>query len=143
MIARLSGDRPRGILSTCEPGGRSLQFLIILIKQCYSPEVTAPIRRKITRWIFDHLLWDTTSTVRQGFWGGLWATRKLLVAFAGAALLTWREWAEHKPPEIAIVALIHFVFVLAAIALLLYTGQWFSHSDKNPPSKQAKRPYSE
>jgi len=125
------------------PSVRSLQFLIILIKQCYSPEVTAPIRRKITHWIFDHLLWDTTSTVRQGFWGGLWATRKLLVALAGAALLTWREWAEHKPPEIAIVALIHFVFVLAAIALLLYTGQWFSRSDKNPPSKQAKRPYSE
>lgn len=132
IIARLSGDGG-SILSACEPGRRSLQFLIVLIKQCYSPDVAAPIRRKITRWIFDHLLWDNAGPMRQGFWGGLWAVRKLLVALAGATLLTWREWVEHKPPEIAIVALIHFVFVLAAIALLIYTWQWFSRSGKNPP----------
>jgi hypothetical protein len=50
------------------------------------------IHRRITRWIFDHLLWDTTCTAREGFWKGLWATRKLFVAVAGAALLTWLEW---------------------------------------------------
>jgi len=122
------------------PSVRSLQFLIILIKQCYSPEVTAPIRRKITRWIFDHLLWDTASTVRQGFGGGLWATRKLLVALAGAALLTWREWAEHKPPEIGIVALIHFVFVLAAIALLLYTGAMVQPQPQEPAEQASETP---
>src|ERR1039458_5134764 len=65
--------------------------------------MAAPIHRRIARWIIDHLLWDTSGTVREGFWGGLWAARKLLVAVAGAALLTWREWVEHHPPEIVLV----------------------------------------
>jgi hypothetical protein len=102
-----------------------------------------PIHRRITRWIIDHLLWDTTGTAREGFWGGLWATRKLFVAVAGAALLTWWEWVEHHPPEIAVVALIHFVFVLAAIELVVYVGRRFSSSDKKSPSRHPKGPYSE
>jgi len=99
--------------------------------------------RQITRWIIDHLLWDTTGTAHEGFRGGLWATRKLFVAFAGAALLTWWEWVEHHPPEIAVVALIHFVFVLAAIALAVHIGRWFSRSDKRSPGRQPKGPYSQ
>jgi hypothetical protein len=90
--------------------------------------MAVPIHRKITRWIIDHLLWDTAGTAREGFLGGLWAARKLLVAVAGAVLLTWREWVEHHPPEIAVVALIHFVFVLAAIALVVQIGRWFGRS---------------
>jgi hypothetical protein len=86
--------------------------------------MSAPIHRKIARWMIDHLLWDTAGTTREGFLRGLWATRKLLAAMAGAALLTWLEWVEHHPPEIAIVALIHFVFVLAAIALIVAIGGW-------------------
>jgi len=102
--------------------------------------MAAPIHRKITRWIIDHLLWDTTGAAREGFWGGLWATRKLLVAVAGAALLTWWEWIEHHPPEIALLALIHFVFVLAAISLVVHVGRWFSRGDKRSSSgSQPKR----
>ena len=87
-----------------------------------------PIHRRITRWIIDDLLWDTAGTARGGFPGGLWAARKLLVAVAGAGLLTWWEWVEHHPPEIAVVALIHFVFVLIAIALVVHIRRWFSRS---------------
>jgi NhaP-type Na+/H+ or K+/H+ antiporter len=84
-----------------------------------------PIHRRITRWITDYILWDTTGTGRQDFWGGLWAARKLLVAIAVSALLTWREWDEHHPPAIALIAIIHFVFVFAAVALIVYIEQWF------------------
>lgn len=105
---------------------------------CYATGMAAPIHRRIARWIIDHLLWDTSGTVREGFWGGLWAARKLLVAVAGAALLTWREWVEHHPPEIVLVAVIHFVFTLAVIALVVQIGRWFSRSDKRSPSRQPK-----
>jgi hypothetical protein len=102
-----------------------------------------PTHRKITRWIIDHLIWDTANTARDGFWGGLWATRKLIAAIAGAALLTWLEWVEHHPPAIAVVALIHFVFVLAAMALVVQIREWFSRSCRRPPTGQPKGPYSE
>lgn len=104
---------------------------------CYAPAMAVPLHRKIARWIFDHLLWDTTSTARAGFWTGLWATRKLLVAFMGSAVLTWREWVEHRPPDIVIVALVHFVFVFAVIALLVYVAQWFR--GRGSPSEQGPR----
>ena len=87
--------------------------------------MTLPVHRKITGWIFDHLLWDNTGAAPQGFRRVLWATRKLLIALVASGVLTWREWVGHHPPEIAIVAVIHFVFVLAVIALLIYFGQWF------------------
>ena len=111
-------------------------FLIMPLKRCYAAKRALPIAQKFALWIFDHLLWDPAGSARVGFWGGLWATRKLVIAFAGAALLTWREWVEHHPPEIAIVAVIHFVFVLAVIALLVYIGQRFSHSDRKSLSKR-------
>jgi hypothetical protein len=93
------------------------------------------IPRKIARWIFAHLLWDTKGSTREGLWRGVWATRKLFIALAGSALLTWREWVEHHPPEIAILAMIHFMFVSAAIALLVYAGQWFGRSRRAKPSR--------
>jgi hypothetical protein len=102
--------------------------------------VAAPLHKRITGWIFDHLLWDTTGSGRQGFWGALWAARKLVAALALSALLTWREWVEHHPPEIVIVELIHFVFVLAVIALFVYIGQRFSHRGGNSPREPEKRP---
>jgi hypothetical protein len=55
----------------------------------------------------------------------MWATRKVIVAIMGAALLTWLEWIEHHPPQIVIIALIHFVFVFAVIGLVVYVGQQF------------------
>lgn len=103
---------------------------------CYAPAMAVPLHRKIGHWIFDHLLWDPAGTARAGFRRGLWATRKLLVILAGTVALTWAEWVEHHPPEIAIVALIHLVFVFAAVALLVYVGQWFR--DRKSPSNQAK-----
>lgn len=99
--------------------------------------------RQITSWIIDNLLWDTTGAVRDGFWGGLWATRKLFVAVVGAALLTWGEWVEHHPPDIAVVALVHFVFVLAGIALVVYIGRFFSRHDKQSLNRRPKGPRSQ
>jgi membrane-anchored protein YejM (alkaline phosphatase superfamily) len=77
-------------------------------------------------------LWDTAGTAREGLWAWLWATRRLLLALAGSAWLTWQEWVKHHPPEIAIVAVLHFSFVLIAIALLVYAGQWFSCGNQKP-----------
>lgn len=65
----------------------------------YSIRVTVPIRWKLTLWI--------------------------CIALLGSAPLTWREWVEHHPPEIAILAVIHFVFVFVAVVLLTYLAQWF------------------
>ena len=53
-------------------------------------------------------------------------TIRLLIAIVGAALLTWREWEEHHPPEIALIALIHFAFMLIVIAIVICIGRWFS-----------------
>jgi hypothetical protein len=100
--------------------------------------MAVPIHRKIARWIFDSLLWDTAGTEPQGFWRRLWATRKLVVAVMGSAVLTWREWVEHHPPEIVLLALIHFVFVLAAIAVLVFVWQWFGRRDRAPSGSQRR-----
>jgi hypothetical protein len=48
------------------------------------------------------------------------------------ALLTWQEWVEHHPPEIAIVAVLHLVFAFTAIALLVYARQWFRRGRGKP-----------
>src|SRR5947209_7252113 len=105
--------------------------------------MAARIHRKIARWITDHLLWEMTGTAREGFWGWLLVRWKLFVAVAGAALLTWWEWVEHHPPEIALVALLHFVFLLVAIALIVHIARWVSRNDKKSPSRQPKGPQSE
>ena len=52
------------------------------------------------------------------------------MALAIAAVLTWREWVEHRLPEVAVVAVMHFAFVMLVIALLVSTAQWFSRSDR-------------
>lgn len=87
------------------------------------------------RWIFDHLLWDTAGTAREGFWKWVWAARKVFGALAGSALLDRLEWIEHHPPQMVVVALIHFVLVLAAIALFVPIGQWFRGADNSSPSR--------
>ena len=70
--------------------------------------------------MIDHVLWDTTGTPREGFRRAMWATRKLSIVVAIAALLTWVEWVEHHPPDIVVVVLLHFVFAFAAVALVVY-----------------------
>ena len=77
-------------------------------------------------WIFDNLLWDTAGAAPEGFRRAPWATRKLLIALAGSALLTWWEWVKHHPPEIVIAAVIHFVFMLALMALVIFARQRLS-----------------
>jgi hypothetical protein len=72
----------------------------------------------------------------------VWPIVRLFLAVIGAALLTWLEWVEHHPPEIAIVALIHLVFVLVAIALIMHIGRWFSGSHKRSAGRQPKGPWS-
>lgn len=101
------------------------------------------LHRGIMRWFIDNLLWDTRGPAREGLWGVLWATRKLLAAVAGSALLTWGEWVEHHPRNIVLPALIHFVFVLAVIALAGQVGRWLGRRDKKPSSGQPKGPTSE
>ena len=96
------------------------------------------------RWIIDHVLWDTGATERKGVWGWLWPRWKLFVAAVGAALMTWLEWVKHHPSEIAVVALIHFAFVLIAIALFVHVARWFRRGyGKSPPATQSRDPGSE
>jgi len=96
--------------------------------------MAASAPRKILRWMVDHLLFDTGGVPRPGLLGFLWSTRKLLIAIVGSAVLTWGEWVEHHPPEIALIAVIHFVFVLAAIALVVLIWRQIS---RNPEKRQA------
>ena len=84
-----------------------------------------PILQSIKSWVVDHVLWDVSAKSLLGFWGAFWALRKVLVALLVSAVMTRQEWVKHHPPEIALIALIHFVFVLVAIALLVYGGQFF------------------
>jgi len=53
----------------------------------------------------------------------LLSIRTLLIALAGSALLTYLEWIEHHPPNMVMIAILHFVFVWAAIALVVYGWQ--------------------
>lgn len=83
------------------------------------------------RWLVDHLLWDTAGSANSGFLGGVWAIRKLIIALALTLMMTWREWVDYHPLEIllvALVAVINFIFVLAAIALLVFTLRRFSRA---------------
>jgi hypothetical protein len=82
-----------------------------------------PVRNSVKHWLLNQLLWDGAVAKPAGFRKTLWATRYLLLAFAGAVFLTWREWIEHRPPEIALIAVIHFFFVLGLIAVCLSARQ--------------------
>jgi hypothetical protein len=86
--------------------------------------------RRFFAWIFDNLLWATTGSARSGFAGMLWATRKVLIAAAAAAFLTWREWVQYEPRQIMLAALMHFVFVLTTIGILVYSLQRLGRADK-------------
>jgi hypothetical protein len=99
----------------------------------------APVYRKIGRWILDHLLWDTIEINKESGRAWVWPAWRLLLAVIASTLMTWWEWVLHHPPEIGIVALIHFVFVLLAIALVVHIGRWFRRTDKTSPGKWARR----
>jgi hypothetical protein len=89
----------------------------------------APIHTKLAHWIADQF-WDTTGPAREGFWGRLHPAWKLITAIFGSALLDWVEWAEHHPPNMAIIALIHFAFVVIAISIVIHVVRWLRPSEK-------------
>ena len=90
--------------------------------------MAVPIHRRFAGWIFHNLLWDTAGTARAGLLKGLWATRKLLLTVVLSALLDWLEWTHHHPPDMALVALIHFVFAQALVALGVYVWRGFGRT---------------
>jgi len=92
------------------------------------------LANRLARWFYRNLLWDATATLGPGWSRFLWATRKLSLAGMLAALLTWREWVEHHPPEIALIAGIHFVFVMIVLAFLIRGWQWVSRGFKKTPT---------
>jgi hypothetical protein len=94
--------------------------------------MAAPVRRNMKSWILDYVLWDNSGTSLTRFPEALWALRRVIAALLGSMVLTWWEWVSHHPPEIAIVAVIHFAFVLAAIALLVYVRQWCRRGNRKP-----------
>ena len=89
---------------------------------------------RIAGWLYRNLIWDPPAVVPPGVRRILWATRKLLIALALTALLTWREWVEHHPPEIVLVTVIHFVFVMVLLALLVRGWDWINAGGKKTPS---------
>lgn len=89
--------------------------------------MTRPVHWGITDWIVRHLLWDESGPAQKSLSGRLLAKWRLWAAVVGSAVLTWAEWVKNRPPEIAVVALIHFVFVLVVIAILVHIGRWVSH----------------
>lgn len=70
-------------------------------------------------WLLHRLIWDT-----EGGLSGLWPARKVVAALLLSALLTWGEWVKHRPPQIALIALIHFVLILAIVAGVVYAQEW-------------------
>ncbi len=99
--------------------------------------MSEPIPRAIARWVMGNLLWDTSGRGRGGVWGAVWPARKVALALAGSAVLDWMEWEEHHPPEMAVVALLHFVLVLAAIAAATPILRRLSRASKRPAPPQA------
>lgn len=85
-------------------------------------------------WLYRSLIWDPSATVLPAWLRVLWAARKLLFAVALTIALTWREWVEHHPPEIGIITVIHFVFVMMALALVVRGWQWMSGAFKKAPT---------
>jgi hypothetical protein len=91
------------------------------------------INHRRWHWLVDHLLWDTAGTASCGFLGFIWAIRKPIIALAVTLMLTWREWVAYRPLEIrliVVVAVVNFVLVTAAIALLVFTLQRFNRAIK-------------
>jgi hypothetical protein len=83
-----------------------------------------PVGLSMKSWVVDRILWDKSGKPLQGFWGAPRALRKVLIALLVSAVMTWKEWVTRHPPEIALIAVLHFVFALVAVALLVYVWQF-------------------
>jgi hypothetical protein len=84
------------------------------------------------RWIFHHLLWDTAGSQREGFRGGLWATRKLSIAVAGTVLLDGVHSMDHSRSPVTAPTIVHFAFMLAVIALAVQIRSRLRRNRQNP-----------
>jgi hypothetical protein len=89
-----------------------------------------PILPSMESWVVDHVLWDKSGKSLQGLWGAIWASRKVLLALLVSAVMTRQERVKHHPPEIALIAVIHFALVLVAVALLVYAGNYFPRGNR-------------
>ena len=55
----------------------------------------------------------------------LFSFRNIAAALAISALLDWLEWSLHHPPNMAVIAVIHFAIVLIALAIITWMTQRF------------------
>jgi len=92
----------------------------------------SPFRRGV-RWVYRSLLWDPPERA-EGAGRLLWGTRKLVAGLLLTVFLTWREWVEHHPPEIALIAVMHFAVVMIALAMLISAVRWFRGGRKKSPT---------
>ena len=52
--------------------------------------------------------------------------RILLTALVVSALLDYMEWVEHHPPVMAVIIVLHFVFVWVVLAIIMLLWRRFS-----------------
>jgi hypothetical protein len=86
--------------------------------------------RIAARWIYQNLLWDPSVHTDSAVPRMIWGVRKLALGVLVAAILTWREWIEHHPPEIALIAGIHFLLVMSVLAVLIGSIRLFQRTRK-------------
>ncbi len=55
----------------------------------------------------------------------MWSYRTVGAALILSALLDWLEWSLHRPPNMAVIAVIHFAFALIVVAVVTKMTQWF------------------
>jgi hypothetical protein len=87
--------------------------------------------RTLGRRMIDALAWDGP-VVADGAGGWIVALRRPLIALVASAWLTVMEWRINRPPEIALIAVLHFVVVLLAIALVVHFFRWIARSRARP-----------
>ena len=81
--------------------------------------------------MIDPVLADTADIAHLGFWGSLRVKWKFVGVLAGTALLTWQEWTAHHPPDMALIALIHFVFIWILVAIAVHIVRWLRSSRRS------------
>jgi hypothetical protein len=96
----------------------------------YVPGVTTSNHHSLLHWFLDNLVWDTAGNANSGFLKVVWATRKLLISSALAVLMTLRDCGQVTAPELLLLALVHIIFAVGALALLVYTLQRFTRAMK-------------
>lgn len=81
--------------------------------------------RSLGRRMFDAVAWDGPPTTDDSL-GRIVALRRPLIALVASTWLTVMEWRINRPPEIALIAVLHFVVVLLVIALVVHFFRWIA-----------------